>query len=647
MKLWKFFACACGVAAHLGVLAQVPMAQLREKVIEIETEPTRSSIAVQMNESAIDFPPTVTRRRLTEISENLQPDGTFKNVDYASKDRSMWKAAEHLNQCRELAIGARVYPDRKKALEGALKALDWWLEKKPKNSNWWYHSVHEAQMLGNIALLLPPEAVTPARRAALEAFLSKPKPGMTGQNRLWLCWNTVLAGLFMNEEARVKTALDEMGKVIVVAEKGQEGIQPDWSFHQHGPHFHQGNYGRHFLHSASKYLRLVSGTPLEDRSRVDVFEHLLLDGTRMMCWGGLLDYNAWGRQISYADRFQGPDIQVACRNFLAARPSRAAEVQNYMEELKRLPFDGKTSQTPRGVFAYPYSDYLAFRAADFMVGLRLASKRTIAMECVNGDNATGDFLAQGQTYIYRTGTEYRGVFPLWRWACIPGTTARNIPVKSNTGGRSPRGGNDFAVVSPDGAAAMSLDYKGVKGNKSWFFFDDRLVCLGSGITAEGDGEVLTTIEQSLLQGNAMPRIEQTRDCRFVSYNGFYWMFPAAAKSVFESGKRKGSWRPLRPANPGDEVEGRVFFLALSHGEKPKAGSYFYQVVRAEPRNKGAQTCWNDIQILRHDDACHAVRFAPTGEIKCVFFKPATLDLPGGRTVTAEKPGVKILPSAAQ
>lgn len=627
------------IAASL-VQAQVPLALLRERALAIETEPTRLRDGVKMEESGMDFPPAVTEARLREINASILPDGRFKGVDYESKNPSMWKTTEHLDRCRELAIGQAVFNNQQASLNTCLKGLDWWLATRPKNSNWWQHTVYEAQMLGSIALLLPKEALTPERRAGLEDFLKRPKPGMTGQNRLWLCWNTILAGLFMEDAPRVAEALREMGGVIVVAKPGQEGIQPDWSFHQHGPHFYQGNYGRHFLHSASKYLRLTAGTPFENREQAAAFEHMLLDGTRMMCWGGLLDYNAWGRQISYAARFQGPDIRIACRNFLATRPARAAEILAYSNELKALPFNGARSKTPRGSFAYPASDYLAHRAESFMVGLRLASTRSITMECVNGDNAMGDFLSQGQTYIYRTGMEYAGVFPLWNWACIPGTTARNITVKSRTGGRAPRGGSDFAVVSPDGAAAMRLDYKGVTANKSWFFFDDRMVCLGSGIASKEPGEVLTTLDQSMLVKGAKPLLKTGKTYSYVDYNGFYWMAPAESRLRLEESRATGNWRPIRPANPDATVEGDVFFLTLSHGEAPQAGTYFYQVVN---KSGSPDAAWADIRVLRQDEVCHAVHYKGRG-VKCAFFKPGELTLPGGRSITAEKPGIQTVES---
>ncbi len=624
----KTFTLAVLAASLAG--AELPMAALRERVLAIETEPSRLGDAIEMDESGMDFPPAVSPALLKALNARISPEGRFAGVDYESKNPSMWKTTRHLDHCRELAIGQAVFPGEKAALENCLKSLDWWLETKPRNSNWWQHQVYEAQMLGSIALLLPEAALTPPRRAALEAFLKKPKPGMTGQNRLWLSWNAVLAGLFMNDEARVEAALRSMGDVITVAKPGQEGIQPDGSFHQHGPHFYQGNYGRHFLHSASKYLRLTAGTPLEDRARVETIERLLLDGTRMMCWGNLLDYNAWGRQITYPTRLQGPDIRVACRNVLAARPARAAEVEAYAASLR----DDSRAATPAGTFAYPSSDYLVHRAATFMIGLRLASTRTVAMECVNGDNAKGDFLSQGQTYIYRGGKEYAGVFPLWNWALIPGTTARDIPVKSNPGARSARGGSPIALVSPDGAAAMCLEYKGVSASKSWFFFADRMVCLGSGITCAEPGEVLTTLDQSNLQGGEKPALKGENPV-YAEHNGFYWM-ANSPKMTLLTGPATGNWRAIRPANPNEPVTAERFFLAIGHGEKPQGESYFYQVV---DKSAGApEAAWNAIRVLRHDDICHAVQYRGK-TVKAAFFAPGALTLPNGKTLTAPNPGL--------
>jgi len=57
--------------------------------------------------------------------------------------------------------------------------------------------------------------------------------GMTGQNKVWLAGNVLIRGLLLNDAELIKEARENICSEIVLGQK--EGIQPDWSFHQHGP----------------------------------------------------------------------------------------------------------------------------------------------------------------------------------------------------------------------------------------------------------------------------------------------------------------------------------------------------------------------------------------------------------------------------
>ena len=65
--------------------------------------------------------------------------------------------------------------------------------------------------------------------------------GMTGQNKVWLAGNVLIRGLLLNDAELIKEARENICSEIVLGQK--EGIQPDWSFHQHGPQQQFGNYG--------------------------------------------------------------------------------------------------------------------------------------------------------------------------------------------------------------------------------------------------------------------------------------------------------------------------------------------------------------------------------------------------------------------
>ena len=98
---------------------------------------------------------------------------------------------------------------------------------------------------------------------------------------------------------------------------------------------------------------------------------------------------------------------------------------------------------------------------------------------------TGYYLGDGATYLYQSGKEYKNIFPYWNWKKIPGTTTLQddepLPELTASGYRIP---SDFVGGVSDGSDGIAvLDYNrlGVDAKKSWFIFNDQIVCLGAGV----------------------------------------------------------------------------------------------------------------------------------------------------------------------
>ena len=88
-----------------------------------------------------------------------------------------------------------------------------------------------------------------------------------------------MRGLLEEDEGLVRVALDAIFKEVRVT-TDPEGIQPDWSFHQHGPQLYQGNYGAHFMETNAPYVRLLSDTPFAmPTQQVEALARMMVDGT--------------------------------------------------------------------------------------------------------------------------------------------------------------------------------------------------------------------------------------------------------------------------------------------------------------------------------------------------------------------------------
>ena len=127
----------------------------------------------------------------------------------------------------------------------------------------------------------------------------------------------------------------------------------------------------------------------------------------------------------------------------------------------------------------------------------------IGAETCNSENLLGLHLGDGVTYFMRSGQEYYDLFPLWDWRRLPGTTCLQDDGSLTPSAKRCYGGSDFVGGTTDGHRGISvLEYRrnGLQANKSWFFLDDVVVCLGAGVTSNGTQQVLTSIEQSKLDG---------------------------------------------------------------------------------------------------------------------------------------------------
>ena len=64
-------------------------------------------------------------------------------------------------------------------------------------------------------------------------ILNRAKMGLTGQNKVWLAQNVIYTSLLTNNYISIELTSKSISEEIMITER--EGIQPDFSFHQHGP----------------------------------------------------------------------------------------------------------------------------------------------------------------------------------------------------------------------------------------------------------------------------------------------------------------------------------------------------------------------------------------------------------------------------
>jgi chondroitin-sulfate-ABC endolyase/exolyase len=179
--------------------------------------------------------------------------------------------------------------------------------------------------------------------------------------------------------------------------------------------------------------------------------------------------------------------------------------------------------------------------------------------------------------------------------------------------------------------------KTLRGRKSWFFSDERILCLGSDISCdEAEYATQTTLCQKRLPKNgegvfaatlldgadfaSFPEERTLDDSQphwflDVQQTGYY--LPAGQKvTVARKRQKSREYSDLR------DTEGDFLTAWIDHGSAPSAASYEYLlVIRATP--EAMQKCVADrpYQIMQRDQAAHIVWDNAGGRWGCVFFGP--------------------------
>ena len=153
-----------------------------------------------------------------------------------------------------------------KMLDGIERGLQCWYKGHPISDNWWDNTIGEPMLLSRI--LVPLEDVLPAEllRQGL-SYYSCPTEVYptyaTGENLVWYAQQQVLRGALARSGRTLPQAVKRCrGKS---ASATGEGIQRDFSFHQHGPQLYNGGYGHDFIVDTCKYATVLARNPLRLR----------------------------------------------------------------------------------------------------------------------------------------------------------------------------------------------------------------------------------------------------------------------------------------------------------------------------------------------------------------------------------------------
>jgi chondroitin AC lyase len=601
------------------------------------------------------------RARSITYAAALEADGSWSDIKYTDDARSVWATGDHLNRLLVMAKAARVarndgHPNE--ALEAKiLLALKWWTDHDYRNPNWWWNEIGVPELTGEIGSLIGSQLPDDAR-AKIDAIMKRSdwhKPMVntspwTGANLTWSTGIEVVRGCLENDPAPAAEGFKRMFEEIEIMPQPKDGVEQDYSFHQHGTQLYNGGYGLDFANDVGRFVSFSWGTQFQiPADRMALFSAYLLDGEQWMIRGNTFDYSAVGREITRPDKVVVPEDKTAgpvtpagpaysmgnVIAMLAAEPTpRQKELQAFAARLK----GEQGAPEFAGNRMFWCSDFMTHRRAGYFASVRMMSARMLNSELVNSEGRKSVHVSDGTNYLYLTGDEYRDIFPVWDWTKIPGTTA--IQGTLDTGEKNPigaRGTTTFDGGVSDGTygmAAMDLARGKLVAKKAWFFFDSEYVALGAGISIADDAEhaVATDVNQPLLKDDVLTsetagpletgtRVFDAAHRVWVYHDRVGYIFAPHMKINVAAGPQTGAWSDVG-TGPSSPVTEQVFDLWIDHGTAPQGAGYEYTVIPGTTAAEVARLAsHSDVDVLANTPNMQAV-YSSTLKLAEIAFREA-------------------------
>jgi chondroitin AC lyase len=267
----------------------------------------------------------------------------------------------------------------------------------------------------------------------------------------------------------------------------------------------------------------------------------------------------------------------------------------------------------------------------------------------------------GTNHISRTGDEYYDIAPVFDYQKVPGTTIMQKPEMPSEREIQKLGLTDFVGAVTDGKyGAAAFDFKSphdpLCARKSWFFFDEEYVCLGSAISCKAQLPVVTTLNQCLLREEVTISSQNRQaspekgegefvNVDWVFHDGIGYVFPEPSTVFLKNDKAAGSWYAInrQTDSPKEQVEKDVFLLWINHGKRPSDQSYQYIVVPSTSIEKlETNISRNQISVLANTPDLQAVKHAGLKMCQAVFYKAGEVQVTNRINLACASPGIVMI-----
>ncbi len=635
-----------------------------------ETEKDMIIIADRMRKELID-PASPIRRggrgqesqeeRIHRYIQEQDPNGSWPDINYQDRARTRWVPGNHTNQLVSLArayrtIQSEFYGDSE-LKQAIIAGLSFWVDQDPQSDNWWRNCIDTPLKLGQVLLLMEAD-ISDALIEKTAPIIRRSSFTRTGANLIWESSSLLVLACVTNDHELFKEAAKHISSEVRITT--DEGIQPDFSYHQHGPQLYINNYGRIFSSYNSRYAALFANTSVAFTSeKIHALSGLVREGQQWFLWGQQYDYHALGRRIDQgSDIWNGRGFARISRQMAIADPENAEEYENFTARLTGEQQAGETG--PKGNKHFWRSDTMIHRPGHFYTSVRMHSKRTHATEInVNWENLKGYHLSDGAYFLMQRGDEYHNIQPTWDWRKLPGVTFKETDATLPYGDDIKQTGNtDFVGGVSNGiigAAAMDYAKEDVRARKAWFFFNKGWVCLGAGISSETNERVSTSVNQCLLKSEVTLLRDgkltahngqelRADDLQGIHHDGVGYALLETQPAVLRTAPQTGTWTSLEERSTRREpVTHDVFNLWIDHGPRPENGEYAYMLIPGVTPEVFSEFVQNPpIRILANQSNLQAVYLEEEQTIQAAFYQAGSIVLDSHTTLQVEQPCLVML-----
>jgi len=507
----------------------------------------------------------------------------------------------------------------------------------------------------------------------------------------------------------------------VIAEKGYpNGYYKDGSYIDHSRTPYAGSYGIVVLEGIVNISAILSNSPWQFRpEKAKILEDILINTYGLSVYNGVMLDTLRGRAISreaLTDNIIGRQVRTHIiksldsvseegrktllnylKNWLTADPEYVGSLKELNEIVVKqkareiIGNAGISGVVPSAHKNYPLMDRAIHRADNWLFALSMFSERILNTEIMNGENLYGWHQGDGMTYLYgKDNTYYNDNY----WNTInpfrlPGTTtvSKNIGngVKDSSGfyqegdytskeawvGGSELGGYGVNGMSLSGDCGTKTKYEpNLRALKSYFMFDDEVVCLGTGINdSESNFITETTVENRKLNEDASNQITLngnklelqtvpvnvaeivsgeglgggTGSMEGTAVNNAKWIqvegnVTGDAVGYYfpkESGQLKarkvastGNWGNINLARSTDVVK-NYFELWFDHGKNPQNAEYSYVMLPGKTVEEMKEYAKNPtVEILANTIDVQAVRYKSKNVIGANFWQDKIASVSG-------------------